>query len=595
MPSSPVTEESNLISFSILSNGSEFPDTYEVISLRTEQCVNRIAIAEIIIANGNAQDQSFPVTESDTFKPGAEIEIKLGYHSKNDTVFKGIVVKQLLKISGTEGTQLQLICKDKALKMTVSRSNAIFTNETDSNIIQKIVNKNGLSHDVTSTTTVHKEMVQYYASDWDFIVTRAEVNGMIVLTENGKLIVAKPDVSSTPELQVTFGQDIIDFEGELDATHQFSEAKSTAWDMTSQKIIEAKSSEPNINQQGNISGKSLAEVLSSGTNNLNSSAGISKEDIQSWSNAVMLKSRLSRFKGSITFQGSAKAKVNSLIQLNGVGRQFDGEAFISSVIHTVEDGLWRTDVQLGLSPEWFIEKHSVSAPKAAGLIPGINGLQTGIVKKTFDDPEGQFRVQVEIPILGANAEAMWARLSTFYTGNGVGAFFIPEIGDEVLLGFMNDDPRFPIILGSVFSNAIPTPSTPDEENTIKTIVTKSKLQLKFDDAKKTFTIQTPGGNTMVLSDEDGAITITDQNENKIEMTNSGISLESQTSINIKAAEEVNIQGMKLSIKGDQSLAASSSEVSITGDVSTKISGSTACSISSDGNLTAKGLMVLINS
>lgn len=594
MSVSPLIEETNLITFTILSNGVEIRDSYEVLSLRTEQLVNRIASAEIILADGNAPKQSFPISDSETFKPGAEIEIKLGYHSKNELVFKGVVIKQLIKIASSERTTLQVICKDKALKMTTNRVNAIFTNETDSSIIKKLAEKSELISDISSTTSEHKEVVQFYASDWDFIVTRAEVNSMIVLTENGKLIVAKPNVSSEPELEVTFGHDIIEFDGEMDATYQFSEVKSTAWDSANQKVIEATASESEVNKQGNISGKSLAEVLSTGANNLNSSTGITSEDIQTWANAALLKSRLSRFKGSITFQGSTKAKANSLLKLKGVGKRFEGNAFISGVVHILDEGTWHTEAKIGLDPEWFAETHQVAAPLASGLLPGVKGLQTGIVKKTFEDPENQFRVQVEIPILGAEGESVWARLSTFYSGNGIGAYFMPELGDEVLLGFMNDDPRFPIILGSVYSTAIPAPETPDEENTIKTLITKSKLQLKFDDEKKIITLLTPNGNTMVFSDEDEAITITDQNKNKIEMNSSGISLESPTSINIKATEEVNIQGAKISIKGDESLSASSLEVTISGETSTSISGSAECSISSDGNLSAKGLMVMIN-
>jgi Rhs element Vgr protein len=594
MPSSPLIEETNLISFSILSGGNEIPSTYEVISIRIEQHINRIAEAEIVLTDGNTADQTFKITDSSTFIPGADIEIKLGYHSKNDSIFKGVVVKQIVKVDGISGSQLHIVCKDKSLKLTTTRKNALFTDSTDSDILTKIVGNSGLSNSIVATNITHKEVIQYYVSDWDFIVNRAEINGLLVITDSGKLIVAAPAISDTPALQVQFGYDIIEFDGEIDATFQYSGVQSNAWDMSSQSILNASSKEPAVNKQGDISGSALAEVLNAGTTNLNTSVGLSQDEIQTWADAALLKSRLSRFKGSITFQGSAKAKVNSTIKLLGLSNRFNGNAFISGVTHTINDGMWHTEVKIGLSPEWFVEKHTIVAPPAAGQIPGIRGLQTGIVKKIYEDPDNEFRVQVEVPILGSDSDAVWARLSTFYSGNAFGAYFMPEVNDEVILGFMNDDPRFPIILGSVYSSSIPAPETPDEENTIKTLVTKSKLQLKFDDKNKVITILTPGGNTIVLSDQDKGITITDQNSNKIEMNDSGIVVESQSNLTLKASQEVKIEGATISVNGSESISNTGGTVSITGNQSTSITGSAECSVSSDGQMSVKGAMVMVN-
>ncbi len=594
MPTSPLIEEADLITFSILSGGTEIPSAYEVLSIKLEQHLNRISEAEIVLLDGNPASQTFEIAESSTFVPGTEVEIKLGYHQKNESVFKGIVVKQKIRADGISGTTLLITCKDKALKMAINRNNAIFTDVTDSAAIEKIVGNNGLSSAVTATTVEHKEIVQFYSTDWDFIISRAEANGMIVITDNGKLTVAKPNVSDSPALQLKFGYDIIEFDVEMDATLQYSETKGNAWGISTQKIINTTSTEPSVNKQGNLTGKKLSDVLSAGTNNLNSSAAITNEDLKVWSDAALLKSRLSQYKGTLSFQGSSKAKVNTTIKLEGLSNRFNGDAFISEVTHTVNDGQWLTEVKIGMTAEWFSENHRISAPEASGLLPGVKGLQAGVVKKMYEDPENQFRVQVEIPILGAEGEAIWARMATFYSGKSIGAYFMPEVGDEVLLGFMNEDPRFPIILGSVYSSSNPAPEIPDEKNTIKTLITQSKLQLKFDDENKVITIRTPSGNIMEFSDESEKITISDKNNNKIEMSTDGILLESSKSIHIKAADDVKIEGNNMSINGQSSLKATAENVSVKGDVSTTVNGGTKCTISSAGMLSAKGAMVNIN-
>ncbi|MEM8998645.1 MAG: type VI secretion system tip protein VgrG [Bacteroidota bacterium] len=593
MATSPFVEGTNLISFTILSEGTEIPSTYEVLSIRTEQFVNRVAEAEIVLRDGNTAKQTFAISDSDTFKPGNEIEIKLGYENLNDSVYKGVVVKQAIKIENNDA-KLVVTLKDKTLALTLTRKNGIFTDVKDQELITEIAQDYGVTANVDSTTVLHKEIVQYYATDWDFIVNRAEVNGLMVITDSGSLTVAKPNVSAAPELQLQYGYDIMEFDGELDATYQYSGVAGNSWDIASQSVIDATATEPTVNDQGDISGATLANVLNAGTNELRTTAPIDEEAIQEWADAALLKSRLSQYKGDIIFQGSAKAKVNSTIKLLGLGNRFNGNALITGVVHTIADGQWYTETKIGWSDEWFAENKNISGPIAAGLLPGIKGLQTGIVKQIYEDPDNEFRVQVSIPILGIEGEAVWARLTNFYTGNGFGAFFMPEVDDEVVLGFMNDDPRFPIILGSVYSSAIPAPEEPNEENTIKTLVTQSKLELRFDEENKVVTIQTPEGNSMVLTEEDKGIVITDQNGNSITMNDEGVVVESKSKLTLKASEEVEIEGSSVKISGSESIDASGGSVSVSGEQSTSISGSASCDISSDGQMSVKGLTVMIN-
>jgi len=71
--------------------------------------------------------------------------------------------------------------------------------------------------------------VQYYCSDWDFLLSRAEANGYLVVVEDGKVTVKAPDVSSAAELKVTYGEDLYEFQGDLDAMTQLAAVKGTSW------------------------------------------------------------------------------------------------------------------------------------------------------------------------------------------------------------------------------------------------------------------------------------------------------------------------------------------------------------------------------
>ena len=598
MPVSPLAEETNVFSYTILSAGKEIPSTYEVMSMNISSKINEISSAEITIRDGSSSEQVFKVTDSDTFKPDTEIEIKLGYESKNDSIFKGKVLSESITVSEGNVASLKVYCKDVSDVLSKNNETANFIKKKDSEIIETTITNAGLTADVTATKLVREEVNKPQQSDWDFISELVDNNGMIMITEGGKVTVGKPLVSATPVLQVQFGYDMIEFDSEINSADQYSGVKCSGWDIETLKRIEATAAEPTVNKEGDLDGSTLSKALSANVLELKSAATYAQDELQAWADATLLRIRLSRFAGSVSFHGTAKAKVNSTIKLMGLSARFNGDSYISGITHSISGGSWHTTATIGVPKESFREKKSLSTPGNASSTKGasFHGLQTGIVKKIDSDPDNLFRVQVQIPILGDDSEPVWARLPTFYAGNSIGAYFMPEVHNEVILGFMDDVPSAPVILGSVFSKNIAAPETPDEKNTIKTLITQSKLQLKFDDENKVITVLTPGGNTLVLSDKDKGITVTDQNSNKIEtndkgititdtsgnkveMVSDGITLDSKKNVTLKAADDVSIKGKSITIDGSES---------------TTVKGSSSCEVSSGSEMSVKGSMVKIN-
>lgn len=187
--------------------------------------------------------------------------------------------------------------------------------------------------------------------------------------------------------------------------------------------------------------------------------------------------------------------------------------------------------------------HIIDTP-AAGLIPAIHGLQIGIIDKYEDDPDKQFRVKVKIPSIEKDG-IVWARLASIDSGNKRGIFFRPEKGDEVILGFINDDPRQAIILGSVHSekNPLPVGFEVTEENYKKGIVTKQGLKILFDDENKLIEISTSNSNIFRLLDKDKGIHLEDENGNTFTMDDKGF--------NIKSSKDIVIEGKNITIKGSK--------------------------------------------
>jgi uncharacterized protein involved in type VI secretion and phage assembly len=177
----------------------------------------------------------------------------------------------------------------------------------------------------------------------------------------------------------------------------------------------------------------------------------------------------------------------------------------------------------------------------------------------------------------------------------VGASFYPEVGDEVIVGFMNEDPRFPIVLGSVYSAKLPPAYVPDQENTLKGLKTRSKMELTFDETDKIVTIKTPGGHVVTMDDKAGSISIKDRNRNSLVLGKAGISIESASNIDIKATGNITLapQG-NLSMTAAANATCEALQVELKAQTTLSVEGSTAAELRSSGVVTVQGSLVKIN-
>lgn len=584
-----------LVTFTVYANGNKIAETISISSINIRNELNKIPTATFIVFDGNVSSGNFSTSNSSDFSIGTEIKIEIGYNSSNKTVFQGIIIKIGLKLDSSGKSFLMVECKDKAAKMTITRNNANYINKSDSEIISSLIANNGLSSEVKSTKEKHREIVQYYCTDWDFVLSRAEINACIILTENGKISVAPPDVSQAPLLKVVYGDGLIEADLEIDARNQYANVESTAWSIKEQKIINAAAVKPKVNKHGDISSKELADVLGIKKFNLQSPAPLEQEQLKTWANAQMHKSLMSKIKGNIVFMGNADAKPGILIELEGLGDHYNGEAFVSGIIHSIEDGNWKTEATIGLPNNWFLEEVNVMAPEASGLLPGIQGLHIGKVIKLDKDPNGEFMVQVSNPVLNATEQGIWARLATLYTANEGGAFFIPEIGNEVVLGYVNNDPGFPIVLGSLYSSKNKPAYELTEKNNIKAIVTKEKLTIEFDDEKKTIQISTPEENKIVISDEDKSIVLSDATGNTVELNSEGVLIDSAKDISIKSKGKLALDATgEISITSKADITISGLNINSAAKAGFVAKGNATAELSASGQTTVKGAMVLIN-
>lgn len=591
-------QQDGIIDFDIFINGSKIKDTVEVQKIMIEMEVNRIGLASIVIQDGGAigvENEPFINSEGKDFIPGSDIEIALGDIDKTKKVFKGIILSQRLMVKGDK-SQLIITCQDKAVNLTQGRYNAIFQNMKDSDAIKSIVSKYNLNLDMDTTKYEHPSLVQYNCTDWDYIVMRAEANNMVVHTYQNKISIKKIDFSINAKYELKASQFVIDIDLALESKNISDSYKMSSWDSDSQEVLSSSIQIQDTLNQGNITAKKIASTLKNSYDSY-SSTPISKTEMDVHLESLTDKAVLDKIRGKITIPGNTKINAGDIIKLSEFSSRFNGKAFISKVAHSIQDGEWLTILQVGKDSQPHAALGDVQELGASGLLPAIKGTQIAIVKKTNEDPDNNFRVLVTMPPFkgtGQN-EGIWARIASPYASADAGYFFFPEVGDEVLLTFMNNDPRFPVIIGSLYSAKHKPREIPDEKNQFKSIYSKSGIHITFDDEDKILTIETPGKNSIVLDDKEKSICMKDMHENSIVMDHSGITMKTPKDLKLTADGNINIiaaANLAMLAKADVTLDGSS--VTHSAKTSFTAKGHASAELSASGQTTVKGAMVMIN-
>ena len=534
----------------ILSGNTPMPQEYELLSIDIRSEVNRIPTAEIRLIDGNAAKQVFERSNAAFFEPGAKITLKLRYEDGKDfTLFKGIVVRHTVE-ANADGSALVIGLKDEAVKLTAIRISAVYTEKTDDQIMEGIIRDAGLNPaDVVPTNYVHPTMVQYDSTTWDFLALRAEANGMLITVDQGNVSVLPMSGNRNIATRVfNWGVDeILDFEFEANAMHPYAEVESAAWDPKRVSVTNPKvpsTAKPTL--PGNLEAAELAKAVARKTYTLSHPVPAVEGELKAWADARLSRSHYSMLRGRIAFEGRGDIHLLDPIELRGIGQRFNGKTFVTGICHTYDANGWRTDLQFGLAPERACEREDIVDVGARGLLPASRGLQIGTVAAFEVDPQKELRVKVILPGVDEKSTgAIWARLATPEAGKNRGFFFRPQEGDEVVVGFLHDDPRHPVILGSLFGSKNTAPSSikaPSATNDSKGIVTNKGLKVIFGDTDKPcVTIETPANNKVFIDDASGSISLTDQHGHKITLDSKGITIDAGNGDVVIKGAKVDVQ------------------------------------------------------
>lgn len=249
------------------------------------------------------------------------------------------------------------------------------------------------------------------------------------------------------------------------------------------------------------------------------------------------------------------------------------------------------------------------------------GFYIGKVINNYDkDHVGM--VQVAIHTFKSEFNTMeWMRVISPVAGSKNGFYFLPDVGAEVVVAFIDNDPNNPFVLGSLWNADTYPDETVKEKNEIKKIVTKAGIEMLFgeEEGKEMLTLKTPKGLCVSMTDEDEVILIKDKDDansikidsknktiniksgdklildgknveikgsDEIKLDSKVIKLEASDNINMNGSSKLTASGGQVEIKGSSKLTASGAQTEIKASATLKVEGSALTEI--------KGGMVKVN-
>ena len=587
MAVSPQTNTSGPLGIVLRLDGRAADTSYDIASIRVTHEVGRIPTCRLSLRDGSVASLEYPATDDGRLAPGTQIEVQAFWGGNGaKMIFSGLILGLRSRIDAASGAMLEIEARGNAILMAQERRTANFEDKSDHDVMRALVSRHGLTAKITGSSSPRNQVL-HDATDWDFLRLLAERNGDWIICKGDSIDIAPPALAGSAPLRVTIGTDVMSFDCEVSANRALDTARLRAWDIAGLEVVEGTSAPPKAGRWGNLTPTKLADVAGTPKPVIASPSNLSQDALTGYATQIKARADLGRVTGTCRFTGSALAQPNTLLEISGAAGRFSGTALITGVRHDLSAGGWTTEVTLGRLCEAGVFAEPRSLPAGQGLATPVHGLTVATVTKLSDDPVNLERVEISLPVLGDAPITLWARLAAPYAGSGTGIMFLPEIGDEVVVGFFGDDPSSPVILGAMHSSKKARPLKAEAENPQKIIQTRSKLKLTFDDDGKSVTIETPGGAKVALDDSGGLVTLEDQNGNSIILGSSGIRLKSSKAISLTAGA-----GITLSAGSDAKITATN--ISAEANAGLTVKGNASAELSAGGQVTVKGAMVMIN-
>jgi phage protein D len=550
----------------------------DVIEVDVHEEVGRHGRCTLLVQNWDADLRAVRHSDDGPFVPGVAIGVSLGYHAALKPVFEGVVTALTAHFSGGRPV-LRVEARSRSILLAHPPRSRVLADVSDADVASAVAADYDLTADAEVGVT-REAVVSDRVSDWDFLLARAQRLGWVLYVRGTTLVMRPPaQTENPPEFEYT--RSLVELHLTDDLTHAIDTATGVGWDPAALETVESEqSSSAAAIDTGDRSDHAAAVGTASWplrSARDESAAETAADAADARAVGRQRDAALAHLHGRGVVLGDPTLRCDSWVSLTGVGTRMSGPHYLTAVRHHLSAQGYRTEVQVGRPPAL------VPPPTDSGQTPRESGLTIGVVD-SLDDPLKTLRVRVRMPWRTDGGTGVWARLATLDAGDGYGTVVVPNVGAEVVVGFIDGEGAAPVVLGQLFSGAAKPPEDIDPDaNTLRVLVTPGGHRLTFDDGDAPRIALTSGqGHEVVIDDQDGRIALTHKDSgNALEVSADGITITAaQGDITLKAASgTVGIDAMTFEGKAT---------------APSKLESSATFDLTASGPLGLKGALVNIN-
>lgn len=505
--------------------------TADVESITVESSLHMPDVATITL-----HDHELRWTDSDELAPGKPIVVSAKVKQAEKPVFDGEVV-EIEPVLEKGMKKLVVRAFDRLHRLARGRCARRFVNVSDGDLVQKIAGEVGLQAKVGPTPDVHAYVIQANETNLSFLQGRAAALGYLLYVTEKTLHCEAPGARGET-IELEWEKSLSEFRPRMSTIGQLNEVTVRGWDPAQRREIvgqaDASQIQPKIGEQKS-GGDVAQQAFRVAARYLVTDRPLQSQSLADKLARAIADRHAGRFiEAEGACEGNPAIVAGAQVEIKNVGQRFGGTYFITGATHRFGPGVYETRFSVsGLQPATLL---SFLAPEADQAIPP--GLAIGIVTDN-NDPQKLGRVKVKFPWLAGDVDSDWVRVVSVGGGKERGIAFLPEVNDEVLLGFELGDFNHPYVLGGLW-NGQDKPAAPASGSYP---VGSGKVQERV--------IRSRAGHTITLDDSDGGggITIQDSKGNKIVLDSgsNALKVEVKGNLTLEAKGQIEIKGQGIKI------------------------------------------------
>lgn len=428
----------------------------KLIDVRVEQVVSSADRAVIRFT-----DADFKLIDDGIFHVADELVVGFGTDSNSVVrVFKGEVTAISIEQASNDRHELVIEAFDKSHRLARGAAPATYLNMTYSDVVTKLAGEFSMTTKLASvlSSPVHQYIVKT-GTTTEFFNMIARSTGTSWHVDDGQ-IVFEQRATAAATITVEYGKDLIRFKARFSEIGHAKSVEVRGWDTKTKEPVVGK----DTTELSSPSGGSTLDSVSSMRNKFSSAHGAllvsaprarSQAEAESMAKAIGRRQSMGELTAKGVVDGNPAIKAGSTIKVKDVGTTMSGDYYLTAVEHLFGG---KGDLMTRFTAGGIDNSSIVDLLHGSGgaLVPwDRSGVVVGIVTNIDDAnaPGGGMggRVKVKFPTLSDTDESDWARVVSIGAGTERGIHFMPNVDDEVLVAFEQNDPGRPIVIGGLFN------------------------------------------------------------------------------------------------------------------------------------------------